>query len=147
MSDWRADLDDIISSPARQIEPTQHQSLREIDDEGFLAEVVLPAFKDLRVELERHGRTVTIDDQPLYKSVSLAVEFGKEPELEYLIKAEASGGVGRVKADILYPTDRGSETADGALTEEARGKSFSEITREDIIGSFLRDYRKYRAQS
>lgn len=140
MTDWKDDL-------RRFFEGRSSGETAEGADAGTRAEVrkfyasrVRPAFKELRKELGRYGREVALevgDDH-----ASLDVRFRGRLELNYRIVVRGT----RPHPESYYQVPSGGGLrSEGAFKTGARPAELTDLSKEDIIADFLREYRSSRA--
>jgi choline/glycine/proline betaine transport protein len=137
MADWREELGGFFQKAEAD---KQDKEMSEFA--RFVLEVVEPAFRDIAVELEKHGRTVTI--RTSITSAAIIVLFKGEEEMTYRIQE-------RTFPDRVLPYA-------GIRSRERKGLKFvrvesmvrsgppeyalDEITGEEIIRHFLDHYMR-----
>ena len=138
MADWRSELDGLL----RQKQSQREEQAKGDDATRFMSGTAVPALEDLRAELEKHGREVTI--RASGSSVALFVSRGGEEELMYRIQFRSYPD--RV---LPYVEIRGRErkglklvSTDSMFRSGKPDYRLSDITREEIIKHFLDHYRR-----
>ncbi len=142
MSDWRQRMKALFQRerPRRGAE-VDMAHIRETV-EGYLDGTVVPAFEELRRELQQYGRTAEIDRQP-FTAVLIVYHQGRE-EYSYAVRGRAYH-----KFNFAFP-ELGSEDAPRILRAEVLQSSgrnpeekLEHFTRERIIRDFLDEYGKW----
>ena len=102
----------------------------------FYGSVVKPAFRDLRKELERYGREVTVDTGDDHASIE--VRFEGRIELNYRIAVEGT----RPRPESFYQVPSGGGLrSEGSFKTGARPAEITDVSKDDIMADFLREYR------
>jgi hypothetical protein len=102
----------------------------------FYASRVKPAFKELRKELGRYGREVAIDVGDDH--ASLDVRFRGRLELNYRIVVRGM----RPHPESFYQVPSGGGLrSEGAFKTGARPAEIADLSKDDIVKNFLREYR------
>ena len=141
MSDWKSDLDDLFTKKEKEVKSTEENvSKAEAEIKSFFSGIVVPAFEDVKPELEKHQREVNISSGS--GSAGIEVIYKGNLELRYSIntKIRPDGSV------FLYPEihfrDRDDDkmcVADGYLRSE--DYFMAQITKDKIINHFLKEYK------
>jgi hypothetical protein len=148
LEDWRDDLDSFfkqIQNKRASEEKTVEQ--RRAETEAFIRSKVVPAFEDVKDQLEKYGRTVTILSEKDNASI-IVVRVGAE-EFKYSIKVDISSRKAIPVAEEEIP-DR---TTGKRLRSKRllRGEWFvmdwdinnevNAISKEEIIRDVIRRYK------
>lgn len=145
MDDWKSDLDSFFEAKASR-EEKQSKNLeanrKRVSD--YISSVVIPAFEELKIELEKHGREVTIHMGS--DLASLEVNYQMDLELDYRFKVRISA-----KGTFPYPETRFMEQgkryiAEGYFRSGSQDFTIEDLSREEIIKSFLVDYKNHMSR-
>ncbi len=136
MSDWKDDLKRFFEE--RSSGPADHEA-----DAGsravvrkFYASRVKPAFKELRKELGRYGREVAIDIGDEHATID--VRFRGKLELSYRIVIRDA----RPHPESYYQVPSGGGLrSEGAFKIGSRPAEMADLSKDDIVADFLREYR------
>jgi len=138
MSDWTSELDDFFD---RQEHLERDVAVKQARDQqqiaAFLAEIVAPAFEELKTYLEGRGRQVKVSADG--EKATLAVSFLGRPEILYRLYAKS------LQPAIVYAyydqsTGKAIKAKDVITTAEGEVQ-LAEITQEVIIQQFIRKYK------
>ena len=109
--------------------------------ESFYSVKVVPAFEELRSELEKHGREVSIHAGKEYASI--AVKFKGVEEYSYTIKVRISPDRAFPYPESQIATRRDGKShhmSGGFIRSGLQEYDVSDISKEEIIQDFLRGY-------
>lgn len=108
--------------------------------ERFVSETVMPAFQDLKEELQRHGRAVSIRFSP--HAPAMSVVFNGQEEIAFRVEARTFPD-----RELPYATVRMRErnglklsTVESMLRSGAPDYRLEDITRDELIRCFLQHY-------
>jgi hypothetical protein len=142
MSDWKSELERFFQEKS-QHEVTNAVQLVETTAEvlAFYSNVVIPAFEELKTELEKHQRKVLVTRGDM--AASIEVEHNGQFELKYSVRVR----IGPRQA-FPYPATQFRDKSDGKIYR-AEGElrsglqdySIAEITKDEIIKHFLTNYK------
>ena len=147
MEDWKKDLDDLFRTTQ---EEAQKKKRGKEEDKSeaikFYESIVIPAFTELKSELERHGRKVKIyKESGEYASISIIHE-GNE-EYNYALKVRNLRPIPETEfTDIRIGKRFKSE---GSMRSGSQDYIITDISKDEIIRHFLcgyKDHVKYRTQ-
>lgn len=137
-TDWKNELGSFLKEKRKD---KKEERLLEL--EAFIRDVVLPAFQELKAELEKHGRTVAIRDTPISASVKVTQEA--EEEITYSIQARSFSD-----RTVPYPSVRFRErrgvryvATEGTFGTATQSISVSDVGKADVIRSFLSYYMRH----
>lgn len=137
-SDWKNELGSFLDEKRKD-----KKEERRLELETFIRQVVMPAFHELKGELEKHVRTVAIRDTPT--SASIKVMHQAEEEITYWIQARSFSD-----KTVPYPVVRFRErrgvryvTTEGNFGSGAQSSAVQDVTKEDVIRSFLSYYMRH----
>ncbi|MDA4122941.1 MAG: hypothetical protein OK456_07170 [Thaumarchaeota archaeon] len=109
---------------------------------GFLTDTVMGAFEQIKKRLQGKGRSVAIE-QSHHEATIISVHQGKL-ELRYTVRVKA-GSQGSYPVVETSFVDRlsGNEvkTQPEVLGRAAEMSSVTDVTQQDIVGSFFAHYR------
>ncbi|MFO7936255.1 MAG: hypothetical protein R6V06_01440 [Kiritimatiellia bacterium] len=136
MADWKSELEDIISSKAKASRAQQENAVFE----EFLDAVALPALKQIAEELRAtHGRETAVRRAPA--SVTLNVRYGNDDEINFqVMKHFVQSGI-LPRAEVRLNRAQKMIKYAGMFRDDPQNYPISEVTRDDIIRSFLKYYR------
>ena len=137
-NDWKKELGTFLEEKRKD-----KKEERRLELETFIREVVVPAFQELKRELERHSRLAVIRDAP--SSASLKVAFQGEEEITYSIQARSFSDRSVPYPSVRYRERRGVRyvTTEGAFGPSGQPPSVQEVTTEDVIRNFLSYYMRH----
>lgn len=141
MADWKADLGDLFKAQAENNTAEQDQlaETRRAATEWF-KEVAVPAYEELKVELEKHGRRVGVNSSSV--SASIEVEHDGALELRHSIEVLLSPGRAFIKlrGRQIDQSDGKPFGWEGQVTASSGDGVIERITKEDLISKFMSDY-------
>ena len=134
MTEWKDDLRRFFE--ARSSGETSINAGAGTEVRKFYSSCVKPAFKELRKELGRYGREITIDVGDDHASIN--IRFRGHLELSYRIVVRGT----RPHPESYYhvPTGEGLRS-EGTFKKGARPAEIADLSKDDIIQDFLREYR------
>jgi len=143
MSDWKSDLANSFKKKGEN-KKSDEEKLKITKEEvvKFFLQIVIPAFRELKTELEKYGRDVRITNSS--ESSMIEVHYEGQMEIDYSIKVRIFPG-----RAIPYPETRFNEKSDmktyraeGTLRSGSQDYDISQITKDEIIQKFLTDYKQ-----
>lgn len=152
MADLKREVDAFFQE--RESDATRgHQS----EAVQFVQTTVVPAFEELKIELERHGRGVVITvDGHHSLSAHIQVFYNRQQEFDYTLQVDPDKPLPTAltheapRHDLArIPVVRAGEVnRSGTITDQhdfcptSGATAFKEITREDVHADFLKRYRQ-----
>jgi hypothetical protein len=138
--DWKEDLDRFLRQrAANTVSEEKEAEQKKLEGKSFLASKVLPAFAELKVQLEKNGRTVTIYSGQ--DNVNITVMNAGLEEFNYSIEVSPLRAAPQT-VEIITDRRTGKKlNAQGTLRSKSHGYSVSSITKEEIIQEALRKYK------
>jgi hypothetical protein len=134
MADWKNRLGSFFSESEKNDDEQTKTPF-----EKFLTDAALPAFEELRIELERHGRTSTIR-----KSVSaaiLTVHNGKTEEIMYRLQERRLPDKTLPYAQVRMRERGGLKLVTvEAMVRPGSDYQTEDLTKDDVIRSVLDHY-------
>lgn len=140
--DWKDMLSDILKKKPARAGTSDVRTSRPIV-ERFIEEVAVPAFEEVRGELEQHGRKVRLDRDKAYVALLILDAHGHE-EFYYSVRIRTTR-----PATFAFPEfearDPGKtiSRAEVVLRSGPASYDVSGLTREQLIRHFLHEYRKW----
>ena len=148
MSEWRSKLGDIIKGEGsgKKGKPSQKGS-EDCPFRLFINQTVLPAFRQLKSEIERHERKVDIQQQDGETTVTLYVLSDDKTEFSYTVRC-----LKHKSETFAYPhmNQDGEELQCRARVElpggNQKARDIKEFSKESIIEDFLNAYEKSKQE-
>jgi nucleosome binding factor SPN SPT16 subunit len=101
--DWKKDLGDFLNERKSKEEQREERAKQQaVDSEEFFRSVAAAALQEVKVELEKYGREVTVKTTP--NSASIYVQFEGVVELDYMLKVR----------EVLFTSRLDTRTKDGS---------------------------------
>ncbi len=136
MSDWKDNLKRFFAERSSGDRGGDSDPGTRAEVRKFYASLVKPAFKELRKELCRYDREVAIDVGEDHASID--VRFQGRLELSYRIVVRGT----RPHPESYYRVPSGGGLrSEGAFKTGARPAEIAELSQDDIVKDFLREYR------
>lgn len=148
MEDWKNDLGDMfknIEEKGRKDE--ENVKKREAEAEKFFTSIVIPAFEELKNELEKHGREVSTPTgyKSVYSQVGaiMSVKFEGVEEYVYGIGVKISPRCAFPYSERWFTSkeDGKKYKGEGVIRSGVQDYDVSDISKEDIIRDFLSGYK------
>jgi len=144
MSDWKSDLASIYSEKEENNNNDEGKlKITRAEVAKFYSEIVIPAFEELKIELEKYQREVKIYSGEVYASI--IVNHKEETEANYSIRVRIVPG--RVfpypETIFIEPSDYKSYRTDGSLRIGSQEYDISQINKDEIIQDFLSNYKMH----
>jgi hypothetical protein len=138
MSDWRDNLNRFFRETPDSRRPAETPDLAK-----FIADVVIPAFQEILPELQKHGRDVTV--RAAETSAVLIVNHQGEEEMTFRVQGRTFPTGILPYAEIRYRQRRGLRlvTVETMFRPGSPKYTITDITREDLIRSFLENYTRH----
>jgi hypothetical protein len=138
--DWKEDLDRFLRQKATNtVSEEKEAEQKKLEGKIFLASKVLPAFAELKVQLEKNGRMVTIYSGQ--DNVNIIVKNAGLEEFNYSIEVSPLRAAPQT-VEIITDRRTGKKlNAQGTLRSRSPDYSMSGITKEEIIQEALRKYK------
>ena len=137
MTDWQTTLDSLFE----ETRETKREK-KETELSRFIQNVVNPAFEELRDQLTKHGRQVTMRETE--SSVVVLVHYEGKEELSYRIHGRLFPNGVLPYAAIRFKERKGLKmiSVDSMLRRGASDYSIEELTKEEVIAHFLEHYMR-----
>jgi hypothetical protein len=138
-NDWKSDLGSFLDEKRKD-----KKEERRLELETFLRDEALPAFQELKIELEKHDRVVVIRDSPT--SVSMKVTHLGEEEITYSLQARTFSDRTVPYPAVRYRERRGVRyvATEGTFGGGATlSPAVQDVTKADVIRNFLSYYMRH----
>lgn len=139
---WKSDLDSLFKEKAsREEKQAEDLEINKKKVSGHISSVVFPAFKELKAELEKHGREVKIYQGE--DSASIEVIFQGNKEIDYRFRVNVSP-----HSTHPYPETQNIDkdgkrfTSEGTFMHGSQSFNIEDVTKEIIIDSFMENYKR-----
>lgn len=143
-TDWREELKKVMESQPARVPDSHRQKIdaARAELEQFILDTVIPAYEDLRKELEAYGRKIEIDQRKYQASIHVFKE-GKE-EFSYGIRGHVYHTM-----SFAFPEFGGKDQpriTRAEVVPKRGGKreyGLTEFTHDGIIHDFLEEYSNW----
>ena len=137
MADWRDNLDGFFSKAE-----AEEGQVKKPEFDLFITDVVLPAFEELRIEMEKHDRLAMI--RQAESSANIIVYKSGEEEISYRVHARTLPTGVLPVSEIRCRERKGLKlvTVESMIRSGPQTYKLSEITSDDIIQNFVENYTK-----
>ncbi|MDX9867221.1 MAG: hypothetical protein RBT78_04795 [Kiritimatiellia bacterium] len=134
--DWRAELGGILGGKARTTRAEEENAVFE----AFLDAVAIPALSEIAEELgQKHGRDAQVRRAPA--SATLSVRAGEAEEISFrVMKQFVQNGI-LPRAEVRLNRGQRLVKYESMFREDPQTYPISAITRDDVIGCFIKYYR------
>jgi hypothetical protein len=140
MTDWKSDLSDFFDKQGQKAQTeAERQKETQSDVKEYLSIEVMPALEELRSELEKHGRQISVHEGA--ESAGITVGFQGNEEFQFSVKAQGSR---------VYPETRFRERTNGKMYRAEGsfrgGATIYDVKKDEIIKYFLEDYQRHTSR-
>lgn len=140
MSDWKDKLKKIIQErESDKKHEKEGQKEAEAKARTFFSDTVKPAFEDVKVELEKHGKRVNLIIDETYANIVVFQRDRPELDLSIMVRIHPFKA-----APFLKKRYESGSTGEGGLTPKGEGgrvfDDVVDVTKQDIIDIVIRDY-------
>ena len=135
MADWRANLNTFFE------QADQDEQKKELPPFArFIRDVAVPAYQELKGEMERHGRQVTIRESD--SSATISVSQAGAEEITYRLQERLFVDRTLPYAEIRVRERKGLRliTVESMLRSGQPDYALEDITSDEIIRNFLQHY-------
>jgi hypothetical protein len=144
VADWQGELASFFQDKEqKKIETDQelHETCVKVVD--FYRDVVVPAFEDVKSELEKYGRDIRISSGS--DSASISVSHCGEVEFQYTLKVRVSpnGAIPYPETHFRNHSDGKSYKSQGCLRSGVQDYTVTTITKKEIILHLVADYMNH----
>ena len=142
MADWKQELENLFLSDS-QASRAERENARFV---RFLREVATPALNEIAEEMRRLGRVASVREAPASTILTIYRE-GNVEELCYSVTRQYvnDGILPRANARVVRMNAR-TTTHDEPFRPENVRHTIDDVTKEDVIRSFLTFYRMTKGQ-
>ena len=141
-SDWRADLDEYFAKLDNDPSyGTTRKAQENARNEQFFVLIAVPAFEEIKKELEKHRRQVTVGRSADH--VSIKVVYQDHIEFDYALL---------LRGRRVYPIKTISEgdntsNAEGSLRSDSQDYTVLDLTMTELIQHCLKAYKDCRRKA
>ena len=138
-NNWKQELGSFLEEKRKD-----KKEERRFELETFLRDVALPAFQELKGELEKHGRLVVIRESPT--SSSIKVTHQGEEEITYSLQARTFSDRTVPYPAVRYRERRGVRyvATEGTFgSGAAQSLAVQDVAKADVIRNFLSYYMRH----
>lgn len=140
MTEWKDDLKRFFEERSSTATTAKADAAVRAAVRKFYGSRVKPAFKEIRKELGRYGREVVVEVGDDHASID--VRFEGRLELNYRIVVRGT----RPHPESYYQVPSGGGLrSEGAFKTGARPADMADLSKDDIVADFLREYRSAMA--
>ncbi len=136
MADWQEELGTFF----KQKEQT-HAEKERSEVERFLEDVAMPAYAELKGELEKYGRQVTIRETA--SAATLTVQHGGTDEFRYSLQGRTFPEGILPFAELLSRERKGIRMIrTESMVRSGGNYTISDVTTDEVIAHFLAHYKR-----
>jgi hypothetical protein len=137
MPDWKESLDQFFAE-ARETEESRETT----ELARFIRDVAMPAFEQLREQLAKHGREMTVRETA--SAVTIAVQHGGNEELSYRIHGRQFTHGILPYAEVRFKERKGLKIirVESMLRSGTPDYRIEDLTDKDVIQNFLDHYMR-----
>ena len=142
MSDWKSDMKGFFQEKQKKAQ-VDEDKLKETKSEvaTFFSEVVIPAFEEIKTELEKYQRESNVFGG--IDSASIVISCKGYTEFTYSIKVYPATLFPYSEIHFRNPSEAKTYRAEGILRTGSQDYTIAQITKEEIIKHFLSDYKNH----
>ena len=143
MADWKQELESIFLSDS-QSSRAERENARFV---RFLGDVATPALTEIAEEMRRLGRTANVREAPASTILTIYRDNGSVEEICYSVTRQyiSNGILPMAKVRVVRMNSR-TTTHDEPFRPEGVPYTIDDVTKEDVIRSFLTFYRMTKGQ-
>lgn len=142
MADWKLELEDIFLSDS-SASRAERENARFAK---FLREVATPALTEIAEEMRRLGRTATVREAPASTILTVYRDANVEEICYSVIRQFVNDGILPRASVRVVRTNSRSTSHDEPLRPMDERYTIDDVTKEDVIRSFLVFYRMTKGQ-
>ena len=143
MDSWKQELEDIFLSDSQASRP-ERENARFAQ---FLREVVTPALSEIAGEMRRLGRTANVREAPASTILTVYRNHGQMEEICYSVTRRfVNDGILPLAHVRVVRTNARTTTHEEPFHPEGTLYTIDDVTKEDVIRSFLTFYRMTKGQ-
>lgn len=142
MSDWKSDMEGFFHEKQKKSQ-VDEDKLKETKSDvvKFFSAVVIPAFEEIKAELEKYQRESNVFGGT--DSASIVISYKGYTEFTYSIKVYPGTVFPHSEMHFRNPSEVKTYRAEGILRTGLQDYTIAQITKEEIIKQFLSDYKKH----
>ena len=142
MLDWKSDLEGFFHQKQKKAQ-VDEDKLKEAKSEvtTFFSAVVIPAFEEIKIELEKYQREGNVLGG--IDSASIVISHKGYTEFTYSIRVHLGTSFPYSEIHFRNPSEAKTYRAEGILRTGSQDYTIAHITKEEIIKHFLSDYKKH----
>ena len=144
MSDWKSDLASLFSKKEENNKNNEEKlKITRTAVAKFYSKVVIPAFEELQIELEKYQREVKIYSGEVYASI--IVGHKGEAEANYSIRVRILPGREFPFPETIFiePSSGKSYRVEGFLRTGSQDYDITQINKDEIIQDFISNYKTH----
>ncbi len=142
MGDWKLELEDIFLSDS-QASRAERENARFAK---FLREVVTPALTEVAEEMRRLGRTATVREAPASTILTVYRDANVEEICYSVTRQFVNDGILPRASVRVVRTNSRATSHDEPLRPVDERYTIDDVTKDDVIRSFLTFYRMTKGQ-
>ena len=143
MDSWKQELEDIFLSDS-QASRAERENARFAQ---FLREVATPALSEIAGEMRRLGRTANVREAPASTILTVYRNHGQMEEICYSVTRRlVNDGILPLAHVRVVRTNARTTTHEEPFHPEGTLYTIDDVTKEDVIRSFLTFYRMTKGQ-
>ncbi len=137
MADWQNNLDSFFT------QTNEENTTREVTPlERFIRDVAIPAFNEMRTQMEKHGRELTV--RQTVSSVTAQVHYNGNEELSYRLHERLFPNGPLPYAEVRFRERKGLKIlrVESMLRSGQPDYRIEDLEKEEVIKSFLDHYMR-----
>jgi hypothetical protein len=142
LGDWKTDLDSFfVDKDNKMQEDGKKIGQRTSETKALLASKVIPAFEEVKAQLEKHGRTVRVRSGENYANIT--VEHSGVEELNYSIDVSVTAR-GAFPWTIEELTDKKTDkrfNVKGSIRSGSQDYDLNDLSNDEIIQAVVNKYK------
>lgn len=143
MDDWKKQLENHFEElKTSKKEFKDRQEGMKSQGKHFLKKSVMPAFMEIKAELQKHKRECSLDAKKDW--AVLMVKKNKKKEFVYEINLTSDGDGMLASKSVYVPNEKGKLKlgVEGKIRNKSHSMKLDKISKEDILADFLEEYRQ-----
>jgi hypothetical protein len=143
MADWRSELANFFNKTESEARKKEEELTKiKIETTKFYSDEVIPAFEELKAELESHGREIEISKG--LESARIIVKYRNRTELAYEVKVRIHPNRAFPYPDTVFTgKDEKQYRSEGFIRQGSQDYTIDDIGKEEIIMNFLSEYKNH----
>ncbi len=142
MTNWKSDMESFFHKKQKNAQ-VDEAKLKETKSgvATFFSAVVIPAFEEIKTELEKYQRKSNVFGE--IDSASIVISYKGYTEFTYSIKVYPGTLFPYSEIHFRKPSEVKTYRAEGILMTGSQDYTIAQITKEEIIKQFLSDYKNH----